>query len=94
MRCGGVTGLLQVAAVANSLRLSVAPHLYAEMNASLMAGIPTGTLIEHLDGWFEHLFDGGPLKADGSIKPEEVPGFGLALNRGAVETFGQVSVEV
>jgi L-alanine-DL-glutamate epimerase-like enolase superfamily enzyme len=78
MRSGGVTPMLDVAAVAKAYNTAVMPHLYAEQNAHLIGLCGRGAMIEHLGGWFEHLYGALPF-ASGTLAPPESPGWGRGL---------------
>ncbi|HVT71435.1 MAG TPA: mandelate racemase/muconate lactonizing enzyme family protein [Trebonia sp.] len=92
MHCGGVTPFLELAGLAARHDVRVAPHLYAEMSAHLMAAVPTGTLIEHVEGWFEHLFSRGPRQQSGTVTPTGEPGFGLAFNAETIRRYGRAEL--
>jgi L-alanine-DL-glutamate epimerase-like enolase superfamily enzyme len=80
MRCGGVTGMLAVGALADLHRVPLSPHLFAETASHLMAALPTATEVECFPGWFDHLF--GPLAvADGVVQPATGGGIGVELDQ-------------
>ncbi|HWD02022.1 MAG TPA: mandelate racemase/muconate lactonizing enzyme family protein [Amycolatopsis sp.] len=86
MMCGGVTAQLEVAAAARDFGVRLVPHLFTEFNAQLMATAPADALVEHLEGWFEHLFLAGPDISSGAVTPSDAPGFGLEPD---LETLGR-----
>jgi L-alanine-DL-glutamate epimerase-like enolase superfamily enzyme len=94
MNCGGVTPFLELTGLAAQHQVQVMPHLFAELGAHLMAGLPTGTLIEHLDGWFEHLFSRSPVQRSGTVTATADPGFGLELNRETLRRYGRARTEI
>ncbi len=94
MRCGGVTGLLAVGAIADVGRVAVYPHLYSEVNSHLLAALPNTTWIEHLEGWFEHLFVGGPVRLNGTITPTEDPGLGMTVDSETIRRHSVASLEL
>jgi L-alanine-DL-glutamate epimerase-like enolase superfamily enzyme len=83
MRCGGISGYLQIAAMGESAGLQVAPHLFCEIVAHLASPSGAATLVEHLPGWFDGLFAGAALPRAGVISPTGAPGLGLALSQSA-----------
>ena len=75
---GGMTELRKLAAVADTWGMTIAPHLFPELNVQLLASIPNGIWIEHMglldDVWVEPV----PI-VDGMIRAPERPGHGLAF---------------
>ncbi len=49
MKCGGVTGWLQVAAQATAANIPMSSHLFAEASAHMLAVTPTAHWLEFLD---------------------------------------------
>ena len=49
MKCGGVTGWLQVAAQAEAANIPMSSHLFAEASAHMLAVTPTAHWLEYLD---------------------------------------------
>lgn len=88
MRCGGVTGMLAVGALADLYRVPVSPHLFTETAPHLMAALPTATEVECFPGWFDHLF-GAPAVADGVVTPAVSGGVGVELDAGLAATAHQ-----
>ena len=84
MRCGGVTAMVAVGALAAAHRVPVSPHLFAEAAPQLMAALPTATSVECFPGWFDHLF-GPPTAHDGEIDTSESGGLAVALSAAAEE---------
>jgi len=84
MRCGGITPLLAAINLATAHKKSVMPHLYTETNAHLMGVVPKGGMIEHLPGWFDHLY-GPPGIEQGALHPLNSPGLGVRLDREKLE---------
>jgi L-alanine-DL-glutamate epimerase-like enolase superfamily enzyme len=80
MRCGGITPMLDVLALASAHHTTVMPHLYVEANAQLLGLLSTGAMIEYLPGWFEHLY-GAPNIRDGRCVSPDAPGIGVELDR-------------
>jgi L-alanine-DL-glutamate epimerase-like enolase superfamily enzyme len=75
---GGLTELRKIATVADTWNMTMAPHLFPELNVQLLASIPNGLWIEDM-GLAEDLFvDPVPVK-NGIITAPERPGHGLAF---------------
>jgi len=75
---GGLTDLRKTAAIADTWGMSIAPHLFPELNVQLLASIPNGLWIEDMglsdDLWIEPV----PV-VNGMITAPERPGHGLAF---------------
>ena len=75
---GGLTELRKIATVADTWGMTLAPHLFPELNVQLLASIPNGLWIEDMglsdDLWIEPV----PV-TDGTITAPERPGHGLAF---------------
>jgi L-alanine-DL-glutamate epimerase-like enolase superfamily enzyme len=79
MRCGGVTGMLAVGALADLHRVPLSPHLFAETAPHLMAALPTANSVECFPGWFDHLFGPTTVSA-GRVEPRTGGGIGVELD--------------
>ncbi|HEX4730672.1 MAG TPA: mandelate racemase/muconate lactonizing enzyme family protein [Solirubrobacterales bacterium] len=79
MRCGGITGFLEIAAHARAAKVVVAAHLFTEISPHLMALSGAGNMTEYLPGWFDPLFDGAPDPSHGVVRAGDAPGLGLSL---------------
>ncbi|MFL5815153.1 MAG: enolase C-terminal domain-like protein [Bdellovibrionia bacterium] len=82
-RCGGITGFLRAAALAESYHIPVSAHCAPSMHAALGCHVVG---FRHLEYFHDHvriermLFDGVPELVRGSLKPDDSrPGFGLEL---------------
>ncbi len=82
-RCGGITGLLEVAAVAHAHGLDVSGHCAPAVSAHAFAAVPR---LRHLEYFHDHVrvehevFDGVLVPEDGLLRPDRSrPGNGLAL---------------
>jgi L-alanine-DL-glutamate epimerase-like enolase superfamily enzyme len=82
-RCGGITGLLEVAAVAHAHGLDVSAHCAPAVSAHAFAAVPR---LRHLEYFHDHvrveheLFDGVLEPEDGLLRPDRSrPGNGLSL---------------
>ena len=75
---GGLTELRKIATVADTWNMTIAPHLFPELNVQLLAAIPNGLWIEDMglaeDIWVEPI----PVE-NGFITAPERPGHGLAF---------------
>ena len=75
---GGFTDLRKTAVLAETWGLSIAPHLFPELNVQLLAAIPNGAWIEDM-GLSNDLFVDPVPVSDGMITAPEWPGHGLAF---------------
>ena len=75
---GGFTDLRKTAVLAETWGLSIAPHLFPELNVQLLASIPNGLWIEEM-GLANDLFVEAPKVIKGMITAPERPGHGLAF---------------
>jgi len=75
---GGFTDLRKIAAIADTWGMTIAPHLFPELNVQLLASIPNGLWIEDMglsdDLWVEPV----PVR-NGTIVAPSRPGHGLAF---------------
>jgi mandelate racemase len=86
MKCGGVTGWQQVAAMANVYGTPVSNHLWPEMSAHLLCATPTAHWLEYADWWNPILKE--PLRIDqGMAMPSDAPGSGVQFDETAVERY-------
>ncbi len=88
MKCGGVTGWQQVAAMASVYGVPVSNHLWPEISAQLLSATPTaaipGSWLEYADWWNPVLRD--PLVVtDGRAVFDGVIGSGIEFNDSAVQ---------
>jgi L-alanine-DL-glutamate epimerase-like enolase superfamily enzyme len=75
---GGFTDLRKTASLADTWGMTIAPHLFPELNVQLLASIPNGLWIEDM-GLSNDLFvDPVPI-VNGTITAPERPGHGLAF---------------
>jgi L-alanine-DL-glutamate epimerase-like enolase superfamily enzyme len=75
---GGLTELRKIATLADTWGMTMAPHLFPELNVQVMASVPNGSWIEHM-GFLDDLFVEMPPIANGMIVAPERPGHGLAF---------------
>lgn len=90
-RCGGITELMRVAAVAAAHGLQVSGHCAPNLHAAPLAAVPN---LRHLEWFHDHvriesmLFDGVLDPSGGSIRPrDDAAGHGLTWRREAAEEF-------
>ena len=85
MKCGGVTGWLQVAAQAEAANIPMSSHLFAEASAHMLAVTPTAHWLEFLD--FASVILAHPAEiVDGTVTARG-PGLGLEWNETAVAKY-------
>jgi len=84
-RCGGITGLLQAAALAEAHELDLSGHTAPTIHAHALCGVPK---LRHLEWFHDHvriermLFDGFPEQEGGFVRPSrDRPGLGVELKR-------------
>jgi mandelate racemase len=83
MRTFGVTGWMEIAALAAARNMPVSCHLYPECSAHVLAATPTADWLEYADWWNAVLAE--PLEVrDGLAIPSERPGSGVDWNAGAI----------
>lgn len=90
-RCGGVTGLLAVAALAESHDLPLSTHCAPQLHAHVGAALRP---LRHLEYFHDHariertLFDGALDPAGGHLTPDPSrPGLGVALREADAEPY-------
>ena len=84
-RCGGFTGLLEVAALADAFEVDLSGHCAPQLSAHGLAAVRR---LRHLEYFHDHvrvesmLFDGVLEPEAGALQPDRSrPGHGLALKR-------------
>jgi len=75
---GGFSDLRKTAVLAETWGMTIAPHLFPELNVQLLASIPNGLWIEEM-GLANDLFVEGVPVVNGVITAPERPGHGLAF---------------
>jgi L-alanine-DL-glutamate epimerase-like enolase superfamily enzyme len=84
---GGLTPMLEVAAIAGAFDLAVSPHFLPGLFAHLAAAVPAVTWLEDFP-LLEPLFDGWPdVSPAGTVEPRNVPGHGLTIDEGTRRRF-------
>jgi L-alanine-DL-glutamate epimerase-like enolase superfamily enzyme len=72
-RCGGITGFLKIAGLAEARHLDISAHCAPSMHRHLACAIPR---LRHIEWFHDHvridqmLFDGAPLLRSGTITPD------------------------
>lgn len=84
MRCGGITGLLDVTTAATALGVEVTPHTFLESSAQVLAVAGDG-FVEYVPGWWDRLFAEPFAFADGCLVLPSEPGLGVTLSDQARE---------
>jgi L-alanine-DL-glutamate epimerase-like enolase superfamily enzyme len=83
---GGFTDLRKTAAIADTWGITIAPHLFPELNVQLLASIPNGLWIEEMGLSNDLWIDPVPV-IDGMITAPERPGHGLAFKPEVLRDF-------
>ncbi|WP_407150673.1 enolase C-terminal domain-like protein [Bradyrhizobium sp. ORS 86] len=86
-RCGGITGFLKIAALAEAKHIDISAHCAPSMHRHLACAVPG---LRHIEWFHDHvrieqmLFDGAPALRDGDIAPD-LSRFGHGLGFKAVD---------
>lgn len=90
-RCGGFTGFLKAAALAEGYGLPLSAHTAPALHLHAAASVPR---LENIEWFHDHvrierlLFDGAPVPANGFIRPDlSRPGLGLNFKEKDAEKF-------
>lgn len=83
---GGMTELRKIATVAETWGMTIAPHLFPELNVHLLASIPNGIWAEQM-GLLDDVFVSLPKIENGMITAPETPGHGLAFKPEVMTDF-------
>jgi len=90
-RCGGITGLLQVAALCDAHSIDLSGHCAPQVSAHVLACVPR---LRHLELFHDHdrverlLFEGCLDPDAGCLRPDRSrPGHGLTLKRSDAERY-------
>jgi L-alanine-DL-glutamate epimerase-like enolase superfamily enzyme len=90
-RCGGITGLLQVAGLAAAHQIDLSAHCAPALSAHVFCAAER---LRHLEYFHDHvrvesmLFDGTLSPVDGALHPDPAaPGLGLTLRSADAEQF-------
>ena len=80
-RMGGPTEFFKAAHLAEAFDVPVSPHLFPEMNLSLLAAIPNASILEYMP-WFEPIYR-ERIELDGEAVPcARAARLGLQLRSG------------
>lgn len=97
-RCGGVTGFLQVAALAHAQHTDLSGHCGPSFHLHAACAVPR---FRHLEWFHDHvrveqmLFDGAPQVKDGAIRPDlSRPGMGLRFKEKDAEQYAVQSTSM
>jgi L-alanine-DL-glutamate epimerase-like enolase superfamily enzyme len=85
-RIGGVTPWRHVASLAHGFGVRVGGHVLPEVHIHLLCGVPNGYRLEYVPR-SARLLQAMPMIVDGMMVAPEGGGFGLELDRDAVERF-------
>jgi L-alanine-DL-glutamate epimerase-like enolase superfamily enzyme len=92
-RCGGITQLLQVAALCASHGVPLSAHTSPTVHAHVCSAIAP---LAHVEYFHDHarieemLFDGAPELVNGGLRPDpQAPGHGLVLREREAEQFAR-----
>lgn len=90
-RCGGVTGVLAAAALAETYELDLSGHTAPAIHSHVLTAVPR---LRHLEWFHDHvrverlLFDGFREPRDGAVSPDRSrPGLGVELKRADAARF-------
>jgi L-alanine-DL-glutamate epimerase-like enolase superfamily enzyme len=90
-RCGGITGLLQVAGLTATQQIDLSAHCAPALSGHAFCAVER---LRHLEYFHDHnrvenlLFDGVLVPEDGALHPNpDVPGLGLELRRSDGEKY-------
>jgi L-alanine-DL-glutamate epimerase-like enolase superfamily enzyme len=88
-RCGGITGFLKAAAIADAFSLPLSAHTAPALHLHVCCAAPR---LRHLEWFHDHVriehavFDGAPVPRDGAIAPDpDRPGLGLEFKQADAE---------
>ena len=85
-KCGGVTGWMHIAKLAEQNNAKVSSHLWPEVSAQLLSATPTAHFLEYAD-WFNPVIR-EPLQIEnGYAVTDNVIGTGVELNDEALATY-------
>lgn len=86
MKCGGVTGWQQIAAMASVYGVPCSNHLWPEISTHLLCATPTAHWLEYADWWNPILQE--PLRIEqGMAIVSNEPGSGVRFDQAAIEKY-------
>jgi L-alanine-DL-glutamate epimerase-like enolase superfamily enzyme len=89
-RCGGITELLRIAALAAAHHLEISGHSAPFQHAGVLAGVPN---LRHVEWFHDHVrierwfFDGTVGPVDGCLPLQDLPGHGLTFRAESAAPF-------
>ena len=89
-RCGGITELLRIAAVADAAGVQVSGHCAPHAHVAALTAVPN---LRHLEWFHDHvriesmLFDGTLDPTGGTLTPRDLPGHGLTWRADAAAPY-------
>lgn len=83
-RLGGITPWLQVAAIASTARLPLAPHFMQDVHVHLLCAHPSSGVLEYLP-LLDRLLAEPLVVVDGNVVPPSRPGLGVRFERDLLE---------
>jgi L-alanine-DL-glutamate epimerase-like enolase superfamily enzyme len=90
-RCGGVTGFLKAAALAEAWNIPLSAHTAPSLHAQVCAAVPG---VVHVEYFYDHariedrFFDGAVRPVAGELRPDRNrPGLGIVLKRADAEPY-------
>jgi mandelate racemase len=86
MKCGGVTGWMQVAAMANAYGTAVSSHLWPEISAQLLVASPTARWLEYAD-WWNPVLKNPLVVREGFADVDGAMGSGVEFDEAAVQRY-------
>lgn len=85
-RVGGPTELIRIASRAAAANMPVSAHTFPEMSLALMAAIPNARTLEVMP-WTAPVYAERIVPKDGFVDVPERPGWGFALDDGALRKY-------
>lgn len=86
-RCGGVSGFIDVARLAETHNIALCSHLMPQLSASLVAAFPNGDWVEYDNLLPPDIFTADFSVNQGTIVPPQTAGNGVALTAAAQKTY-------
>jgi len=87
MRCGGITGFINIATTAQKHQLPLCNHLLSELSVSLLAAFPNHYLLEYEDILPKNIYTNYFPIIDGAMTVPAAPGTGVELTLDAIKEF-------
>lgn len=84
VRCGGITGYMEVIAVADACHIPVSSHAYPYFSIPCIAAASTGDMAEIIPTWDQGVFSNDFAVTNGVHKLTQEPGFGCRLSERAL----------